>query len=452
MRRPPEFISIKSLPAIFVIGKNWHWCVSAKYELTACISSVILQRPSNEDGRFCLCSSQGKKLQLESEEMGRRTIKVWLIFWTMAGWVLCLDQTVSSAQIKTGQEQETLSIKSSFAQATTPRIWQFPRDHGRHPEFRTEWWYFTGNLQNKQGRRFGYQLTFFRTALSPEAPARTSRWAFRDAYIGHFTITDVEQSKFYYDQRIARGALHMADACADSLEVHIGEWSAKGGNAIIALKAEASFGSIGLQLVNKSPPVLHGENGLARKSHLPEEASYYYSLPHLSTSGNLRLADQFFQIEGLSWMDHEFFTGPEKSQLAGWDWMSLHLSDSTAIMLYLLRAHDGKTLPQSGGTIISANASPRTLRIDQIEATPLAWWASPKTGGKYPIRWRIKISDYQLDLTTPVENQELDTRATTGVIYWEGFIEAAGQKGDHPLSGQGYLEMTGYARSVKPDL
>lgn len=344
------------------------------------------------------------------------------------------------------------SDQRHFAQATAPRTWQFPRDHGRHPEFRTEWWYFTGNLQNREGRRFGYQLTFFRTALQPQVVARASRWAFRDAYIGHFAITGVERSQFFYDQRVARGSLNLADAAPEALKVYVGDWSAEERDRIIHLRAEAEFGSITFLLENQLAPVLHGQNGLTRKGHLPGDASQYYSLPRLPTSGALRIGEDVFQIEGTSWMDHEFFTGLEQGEVQGWDWMSLQLSDSTAIMLYMFRAPEGTTLPSSGGTLMYADGTYLPLQRHDFAAKPSAWWKSAKTGGKYPVSWQLKIKNYQLELTTPVSNQELDARATTGVIYWEGYVEISGRNGNLPVEGVGYLEMTGYAGAVRPNL
>ena len=345
-------------------------------------------------------------------------MKTWLNCLLVVWWICFIDQT--AAQIKSEQRSNSLAASNSFAQAVAPRIWQFPRDHGRHPEFRTEWWYFTGNLQDKAGRRFGYQLTFFRTALLPQPVARASRWSFRDAYIGHFAITEVEGARFHYDQRVARGSLNFADSALDSLMVHVGDWSVEEHNTIIHLKAEADFGSISLFLENKGTPVLHGKNGWVHKGQQPEEASHYYSLPRLKTSGALRIGEGTFQIEGMSWMDHEFFTGSENVEMQAWDWMSLHLADSTSVMLYLFRARDGTTLPSTGGTLILAEGS-RPIKSSDFEATPISWWTSARTGGKYPISWKLKIYDYQLELTTPVKDQELDTRATTGVIYWEGY-------------------------------
>ncbi len=379
-------------------------------------------------------------------------MKIWLIIPALIAEIFWIHTNDCFAQNKAKLDTSFHASPKTFAQALAPRAWQFPRDHGQHPEFRTEWWYFTGNLKNQEGRRFGYQLTFFRTALLLNPVARTSQWAFRDAYIGHFTITDIKTKKFYYDQRVARGALQLANSASDSLAVYVGDWSAKGGNDSIRLNAEAAFGGLAFLLESQRSPVLHGQNGLARKGRQLEEASYYYSRPQLKTGGALRMGEDTFAVEGVSWMDHEFFTGPEKSEVEGWDWMSLHLSDSTAIMLYLLRAHDGNILPFSGGTLIFPNGTSRGLRMNDFAAEPFSWWTSSSTGGKYPVGWRLKIGNYWLELTTPVPSQELDTRATTGLIYWEGYVEVAGKNGDRSIDGVGYLEMTGYVKAARHNL
>ncbi len=344
--------------------------------------------------------------------------------------------------------QEVSQPSREFAQVLAPRVWQFPRDHGKHGEFQTEWWYYTGNLRSADGRRFGYQLTFFRNALMAAKPARASRWALSEGYVAHFTITEVEGQRFFYEQRMSRGALQLAEAVQESLAVHVGAWSAVGENSSMRLQAESEFGSIDLRLAETRAPMLHGKNGLLQKGSQAGEASYYYSSPHLKTSGRLLFGADTVQVEGTSWMDHEFFSSVKQSEVAGWDWFSLHLSDSSAIMLYLLRDVEGKVSRFSGGTLLHGSDSPKPLSFDAIEASPQSWWRSAATGGRYPIAWRLKIADYELHVTTPVENQELDTRKTTGVIYWEGYIEVRGKVKGAPIRGMGYLEMTGYAQSV----
>jgi predicted secreted hydrolase len=356
--------------------------------------------------------------------------------------VLLLVNVVSTQELSSTPPQS----RRGFAQALAPREWKFPRDHGKHEEFQTEWWYYTGNLRSEEGRRFGYQLTFFRNALLPQAPPRQSRWAFRDGYVAHFTITDVERQRFFYDQRMARGALGLAAAANDSLAVHVGAWSAVGGSAAMRLQAQSRFGGIALDLSASRAPVLHGQNGFVRKGEQRGEASYYYSQPHLRTSGLLILDQDSLRVQGTSWMDHEFFSGVQQSEIAGWDWFSLHLSDSTAIMLYLIRLADGAISSFSAGTLIGARREAKMISFGAFEAKPVQWWRSEKTGAQYPIAWQLKVEGYDLRVTAAVARQELDTRLTTGVIYWEGCIEVSGTKGAQSIAGAGYLEMTGYAQ------
>jgi len=355
--------------------------------------------------------------------------------WVLFAWNVALAQEASQPS-------------REFARLLAPRVWQFPRDHGKHEEFQTEWWYYTGNLRSAEGRRFGYQLTFFRNALLVAPPARQSQWAFREGYVVHFSITDIERQDFFYEQRMSRGALELAGAAQESLAVHVGAWSARGGNSLMRLQAESEFGSIDLRLEETRAPMFHGKNGMLQKGSQADEASYYYSLPHLRTNGRLLLGADTFAVEGTSWMDHEFFSSVKQSEVAGWDWFSLHLSDSSAIMLYLLRDANGKISRFSGGTLLQGSDSPKSLSFDAIEASPQSWWRSAATGGRYPVAWRLKIAGYELHVSTPVENQELDTRKTTGVIYWEGYIEVSGKVKGAPLRGMGYLEMTGYAQTV----
>jgi predicted secreted hydrolase len=348
------------------------------------------------------------------------------------------------------------AAQSDFAKVDKRYNWVFPRDHGQHPEYQTEWWYFTGNLQTENGRRLGYELTFFRRALAPKILPRPSSWAFRDAYVAHFAITDIEQEKFYYTQKSARGALHLAGADSISLAVHIGDWLARQENPAVSnhittsekvhLKARSHFGWIDLWLTPAKPPVFHGDHGLLPNSSLPGDAVYYYSLTSLKTNGSLALGDDSTRVKGLSWMDHEFFTPLANSTAQGWDWLSLHLSDSTEVMLAHWRLADGSISPYATGTFIQRNGAIQNLTKRDFIFEPQSWWTSPATGGKYPVEWKIKFLDYELKLTTPVKNQELDTRRTTGQIYWEGYVEVIGGKNGQKISGKGYLEMTGYAR------
>jgi len=340
--------------------------------------------------------------------------------------------------------------QSNFARVDKTWEWEFPRDHGRHSKFQIEWWYFTGNLKTENGRRFGYELTFFRQAFSPVPLSRPSQWAFREAYIAHFAITDVEKQKFYYDQKISRGALNLAGADSTALSVHLGDWAARqdgdGRDNKISLHAASPMGTITFTLTPTQPPVFHGKNGLLPNSDLPGDGAYYYSLPNLQTEGMLRVDGESFHLRGRSWMDHEFFTPVGDFKSINWDWLSLHLSDSTAVMLAQLHRGDGADVLHATGTFVHRDGTTQTLSPREVTLEPQAWWTSPASGGKYPIAWKIKFLDYELQLRAPVKNQELDTRRTTGNFYWEGYVEIAGKKGEREIRGEGYLEMTGYTK------
>ncbi len=329
--------------------------------------------------------------------------------------------------------------QEGFVNPDAPWPWKFPRDHGRHDNFQTEWWYFTGNLRSAQGREFGYQLTFFRRAISRESISRRSAWAFRDIYAAHFAISDVSGKRFYYDQRLSRGALGIAEASKDSLAVHLQSWSMRELRGKIHLSAAADFGEISFILKNGFAPALHGQQGLAKKGAQPGQASYYYSLPNLPTHGTLSINKEKFFITGVSWMDHEFGRKQLAEEDVGWDWFALHLSDSVEVMLYLLRRSDGTFAPYSAGSVMRGGRVVRHLALRDFFCEPIIWWTSKQSGANYPVKWKIKLDDYDLLVSATFENQELDTRQTTGVIYWEGSVKVRGEKNGKKIGGEGYL-------------
>lgn len=342
------------------------------------------------------------------------------------------------------------AAQEKFVQAIDVRQFSFPRDHGRHDDFQTEWWYVTGNVRTAQGREFGYQVTFFRRALSPEVIARKSAWAFRDIYASHVAISDIAHNRFFYDQSSSRGALGIAGAADDSLAVHLRSWSMRTVDGEIQLRASTDFGAIDLTLKDDLPPALHGKWGLANKGAHAGQASYYYSLPRLQTRGTLSIAEEHFAVAGVSWMDHEFGSNQLAPEDAGWDWFALHLPDSVEVMLYLLRRHDGSFAPYSAGTVMHRGRVVRHLAFDEFLCTPEKWWVSTRSGARYPIEWDITFDDYQLRVSAAFGNQELDTRRTTGVVYWEGVVKIEGERRGRKIGGVGYLEMTGYVPRAAP--
>lgn len=331
----------------------------------------------------------------------------------------------------------------AFARAETARDFVFPADHGPHSRFRSEWWYFTGNLETPQGRRFGYQWTLFRFALSPQLPERPSRWATNQLYLAHFTLTDAQAQRFRYFEKIERGALGLAGANGDPLQLWIDDWKLDAqAPQQWRLRARGDDGSgIELMLTPVKPVVLQGDNGLSRKSDAPGNASYYYSIPRLSTQGELRVDGTRFAVHGLSWMDREWSTSALGEEQSGWDWFSLQLDDGYDLMFYRLRRKDGSVDVHSTGTLIDADGNAVRLGPRDVHAQVLSRWRSAD-GVTYPARWRIRIPSAQLDVEVQpvVADQELHA----SVRYWEGAVDIHGSHRGRAVQGRGYMELAGY--------
>ncbi len=334
-----------------------------------------------------------------------------------------------------------------FLQALGPREWSFPRDHARHDGFKTEWWYFTGNLRDSAGRRFGYQLTFFRTAFTASPATRPSPWAATDLYFAHAAITDVEGKAFVYADRIARGRAGYALASDNDLDVMLRDWTLKR-QADDSVKLSAADDKLSIDLTCRPGrgPILQGPGGRNPKGREPAEASYYYSMTRLPTSGTLTVNGRRFTVDGLSWMDHEFSSNQISSNQVGWDWIALHLADGRDLMLYRMRNKAGSADFLSG-TLISADGKPRYLSAADKSLTPSGQWKSPASGGIYPTSWKIKIDGIpEMTLRPLLADQELQTPHSTDVTYYEGAVEALDPSGKP--AGEGYLEMTGYAKPL----
>jgi predicted secreted hydrolase len=339
-----------------------------------------------------------------------------------------------------------------FARATAPRPIEFPRDHGPHPEYRTEWWYYTGNLRAADGRDVGFQLTFFRSALSPDAPARTSAWAASQVYLAHFAVTDVRAGRFHAWSRAGRGALDLAGARAEPYRVWIDTWAAEAaGIASPSVRLRAAEDGVAIDLVLEpgKPPVLQGDAGLSRKGPEPGNASYYYSLTRMPARGTVELGGERLPVQGLAWMDHEWSTSALSPDLAGWDWFALQLDDGRDVMLYRLRRRDGGASPWSAGSVVEANGQARTLAADDVRVEALGRWTSSRTGATYPAGWRIAwpAGDLVLELAPRLPDQELDV----GFRYWEGAVTLRGTARGRPVSGWGYVELVGYERASGRD-
>ena len=345
-----------------------------------------------------------------------------------------------------------------FRIATEGYRYAFPRDHGAHDEFRTEWWYYTGQLTTKDGRPFGYQLTFFRRGM-PRDQTKTlpSQWAVTQLYLAHFAVSDLSQGRFHYAEKISRAGLGKAGAARDRLHVWIDRWSAESPSAAPGTQTlQAADGDLAIQLTvsPRKPLVVHGTDGISHKGSATGQASHYYSFTRLATTGTLSIGAERFDVTGNSWMDHEFGSADLGKDLVGWDWFSLQLDDQRELMLYRLRRTDGSADPASSGTVIDRDGQGHHLSIGDFTMEPTSYWTSQTSQARYPQRWRLTIPSQQLllELVPLMAEQELSTTHSTQVTYWEGAIEATGSTQGRPARGQGYMELTGYAERIMQKL
>jgi predicted secreted hydrolase len=339
-----------------------------------------------------------------------------------------------------------------FARAEGPRRFDFPTDYGPHPDFQTEWWYYTGNLATAEGRQFGYQLTFFRRALTPptEREARASDWAAEQVYMAHFALTDVAGRQHQAFERFSRGAVGLAGAASPPYRVWLEDWRVEqeGDDPdVIHMYATQDDIAIDLHLIDRKGPTLQGERGYSRKGADPGNASYYYSQTSLETAGTVQLGEQAYPVEGWSWKDHEFSTSALAAEQVGWDWFALQLDDGSDLMVFQIRKTDGTVDRFSSGTLVLPDGAKQHLSLDDFEIDVRSTWRSPHTGASYPSRWTVKVprADLLLDIEPYLADQELNV----SYVYWEGAVRFEGQRADKSLSGAGYVEMTGYAGSMQ---
>lgn len=332
-----------------------------------------------------------------------------------------------------------------FARALTPRAFTFPADHGPHPDYQIEWWYYTGNLATQDGRHFGFQLTFFRTALTPHPTTRASLWGANTIYMAHFALSDVANTTFAAYERFSRDGAGLAGAQSAPFRVALDNWVAEGsGPADMTMHLHALEGSLALDLTLDSlkPPVLQGDRGLSQKGPTPGNASYYYSLTRMATNGTIQIQDQRFTVTGLSWMDHEWSTSALEAGAVGWDWFSIQLADGRDLMYAQVRNPSGASYGL--GTLVALDGTTRTLAANAVTLEVLDTWQSPQSQTRYPARWRLTIpsEELTLELIPVMANQELPV----AVVYWEGAVRITGTARGAPIVGNGYVELTGYAK------
>jgi len=328
--------------------------------------------------------------------------------------------------------------------------YQFPRDYFNHPDFQTEWWYYTGNLKSTDGHRLGFELTFFRQGVDRDQ-SKSGPWDLRDLYFAHLALSDLDGQRFFHAERTNRAGPGIAGASESDRAIWNGNWRASWHGDEQTLEAMTDEIQIHLALQTQKPPVVHGENGVSPKAEGLGHASQYISLTRLLTTGKLVLQGKTLSVNGSSWLDHEFFTHQLTSEQVGWDWLSAQLEDDTELMLFIIRRKDGSIDPYSSGTFIDANGHSLHLRKNDFILQPQAeTWKSTATYATYPIRWQATVPKLglQLEVTTALKSQEIVGKSSLVPVYWEGAIRVAGMKGSSTIGGVGYLEMTGYDHPI----
>jgi predicted secreted hydrolase len=329
--------------------------------------------------------------------------------------------------------------------------YEFPHDYFNHPEYQTEWWYYTGNLTTSDGHRFGFELTFFREGVDRDSQ-KQGTWDIQDLYLAHLALSDLDGNAFYHRERTNRAGPGIAGIDESRKLIWNGNWKVTWKETDQELEAMDEQFSLSLNLHLEKPPVIHGKNGVSQKAEGTGHASHYISLTRLQTSGAIQLNGKSYTVSGVAWMDHEFFTHELEPDQIGWDWFSAQLNDNSELMLYRIRRKDGSVDPFSAGTYIDAKGHPMHLQAGDFALLPKSEvWKSPVTGAAYPVQWHIVVSKLgiELEVTTALKNQELAGNSRMIPNYWEGAIDLEGRRGSAAVAGVGYLEMTGYDRAVE---
>jgi len=325
-----------------------------------------------------------------------------------------------------------------------PRVLDFPRDHGAHPEFRTEWWYVTGWVVDEVGREYGVQVTFFRNRPGI-AEANPSAFAPRELVFAHAALADPRHGRLRHDQRAARAGLGLAGTDPASTRAYIDDWSLVLRDGRYRAKISARDFALDLTFAPTQPLLLQGAAGYSRKGPDPAQASHYYSQPQLAVTGTVAVAGGVSAVTGTAWLDHEWSSTVMAPGAAGWDWAGINLADGGTLMVFRTRDKAGRAL-WAGGTLRGADGRARAFAPDEIRFETTRSWRSPRTGVAYPVGMTVVAGDIALTLEPLIDDQELDSRASTGTIYWEGAMRAsiAGRE-----AGRGYLELTGYGTPLR---
>ncbi|MGZ4810681.1 MAG: lipocalin-like domain-containing protein [Thermoanaerobaculia bacterium] len=345
------------------------------------------------------------------------------------------------------------SLAADFRNAEPGYDFEFPRDHGAHEDYRTEWWYYTGHLTTAAGRRFGFELTFFRVGIVPrDTQPVDSRWDLHDLALAHFALTDIDGKRFLYHEKTNRSSPFTAAAATGFLDVFNEGWKATTtADGSWRLVASEAGDAIDLTLRGRKAPAVHGENGVSIKAPAAGYASHYYSMTRIEVSGLVTTGGRAERCSGTAWMDHEFGSSALRENQQGWDWFSVQLDNDTELMLYQIRKSDGSADVTSSGSLITSDGQVIHIRHDQMSITPARRWHSRRSGATYPMGWRVNVPSLRLSLVIEpyLEDQELVTRASTQVTYWEGAARVSGSLENNAVQGKGYVEMTGYDRAFR---
>ncbi len=364
---------------------------------------------------------------------------------TCRGVILAAVLAVAAAPSAAGDATPAPDHSSSaYAPVTAGRRLEFPADFGSHPDFRTEWWYVTGWLTTDGGEPLGFQITFFRT--KPDIDANNpSAFAPRQLLIAHCAISDPQRGRLWQDQRIRRAGLGLAEAAVGDTDVRIDRWTLKRNARAYSAAIDAEDFSLDLTLSETQAPLLNGDAGVSTKGPEPGAASYYYSLPHLKVAGRIARAGRRDKVTGEAWFDHEWSSEYLDAEAVGWDWIGINLDDGAALMAFRIRGAEGAAR-WAGGTFRSADGKVQVLGKADVEFRDTRRWVSPRTAIAYPVQWRVRIGTREFDLEPLLDDQENDTRLSTGAIYWEGAVRATEA---HRPVGRGYLELTGYGERLR---
>jgi len=356
-------------------------------------------------------------------------------------------------------------LLSAFKPALPGYEFQFPRDHGSHDEYQTEWWYYTGHLRTQSGHQYGFEVTFFRVGVESDCPDRqdcldrqdcpdrqdclsSTRWELKNLALAHFAITDIDRQQFRYAEKLNRESPFTAWSSPEILDVVNEGWSATtmadGAWHVVAFNGADS---VDLVMRSRKPPAIHGEDGVSVKAEGVGYASHYYSMTRLDVTGTVNRQP----CRGIAWMDHEFGSSKLRENQQGWDWFSIQFDDDSELMLYQIRRNDGTPDVTSSGSLITSDGEVIHIRRDQMRIEPAGRWKSPHSGATYPMGWRVAVPEFGIavDVRPAMKDQELVTHASTNVTYWEGAVDVSGTSRNTPATGVGYVEMTGYAKKFQ---